>query len=186
MSATKTPPAVHTLTLNGKPFKFTEKVIGGNAKPELKGKPFLAVDLPDWTSLTSFVAAVGEGPLRASAVRAVNSIVSDGTLGAFKETPDGKFVLDPAAAVKGILDAVTESIRSGADEIKEKLAELREEQGKLLTKALELAAKGVQLDSAAVNRGLQLQVQVGQLEAKLNAKKRAPKATAPAAPVPAK
>lgn len=185
MSATKTPPAVHKLVLNGRTFEFTEKVIGGNAKAELKGRPFLHANLADWTSLTAFVAAVGEAPLRQSAVKSVNSIVADGTLDAFKAGPDGKYTLDPAAAVKGILDAVTESIRSGADEIKEKLAELREEQGKLLTKALELAAKGIQLDSPAVNRGLQLQVQVGQLEAKLNAKKRAPKATTPA-PAPAK
>ena len=40
MSATtKTPPAPVTISINGRPFSFVEKVVGGNAKAEVKGKP---------------------------------------------------------------------------------------------------------------------------------------------------
>ena len=101
---------------------------------------------------------------------------------AFTKSPDGKYTLDPAAAVKGILDAIAESIRTGNDEIKEKLAGYRAEQDELWAQVMKLAAAKQPLPDSLVNKGLQLQVNIGQLEAKLVSKKRAPKAQATAAP----
>ncbi len=181
----KPTPTTHTVNVNGKPFSFVEKVIGGNAKPELKGKPYLNLAAADWPTLTSFVAAVGQQALTAAAVKSVNSIVADGTLDAFVKQGD-KYVLDPAAAAKGILDAIADSIRTGADEIKEKLAVLRGQQEELMKEVFTLTGKGQPIPSATVNRGLSLMAEVGQLESKLAKNKRTPKpAAAPATPAAA-